>query len=111
MSLGINFFIILSQYYLFVIKVINKQNDSCFTANDEKVFSSYLQFCGIGLRNAQLYEKSQLEVKRNQVITYELLIVSVPRSRFVINLFNFHKTAYLVTVQFSDDILFSLDET
>lgn len=33
-----------------------------------KVFSSYLQFCGIGLRNAQLYEKSQLEVKRNQVL-------------------------------------------
>jgi hypothetical protein len=48
-------------------QVINKQGDSCFTANDEKVFSSYLQFCGIGLRNAQLYEKSQLEVKRNQV--------------------------------------------
>lgn len=33
-----------------------------------QVFSSYLQFCGIGLRNAQLYEKSQLEVKRNQVL-------------------------------------------
>jgi dual 3',5'-cyclic-AMP and -GMP phosphodiesterase 11 len=32
------------------------------------VFASYLQFCGIGLRNAQLYEKSQLEVKRNQVL-------------------------------------------
>ncbi|KAG8308407.1 cGMP-specific 3',5'-cyclic phosphodiesterase [Homalodisca vitripennis] len=51
-----------------VAQVINKQGDSCFTANDEKVFSSYLQFCGIGLRNAQLYEKSQLEVKRNQVL-------------------------------------------
>nr|CAD7406474.1 unnamed protein product [Timema cristinae] len=51
-----------------VAQVINKQNDSCFTVNDEKVFNSYLQFCGIGLRNAQLYEKSQLEVKRNQVL-------------------------------------------
>ncbi|XP_023708360.1 dual 3',5'-cyclic-AMP and -GMP phosphodiesterase 11 isoform X1 [Cryptotermes secundus] len=51
-----------------VAQVINKQNDNCFTSNDEKVFSSYLQFCGIGLRNAQLYEKSQLEVKRNQVL-------------------------------------------
>lgn len=29
---------------------------------------SYLQFCGIGLRNAQLYGTSQLEVKRNQVL-------------------------------------------
>ena len=26
------------------------------------------QFCGIGLRNAQLYERSLLEVKRNQVL-------------------------------------------
>ncbi|KAK6628218.1 Dual 3',5'-cyclic-AMP and -GMP phosphodiesterase 11 [Polyplax serrata] len=51
-----------------VAQVINKSNDSCFTPTDEKVFSSYLQFCGIGLKNAQLYEKSQLEVKRNQVL-------------------------------------------
>nr|XP_029715287.1 dual 3',5'-cyclic-AMP and -GMP phosphodiesterase 11-like isoform X3 [Aedes albopictus]XP_029715288.1 dual 3',5'-cyclic-AMP and -GMP phosphodiesterase 11-like isoform X3 [Aedes albopictus] len=51
-----------------VAQVINKHGDQCFTAADEKVFSSYLQFCGIGLRNAQLYEKSQLEVKRNQVL-------------------------------------------
>ncbi|XP_003247299.1 dual 3',5'-cyclic-AMP and -GMP phosphodiesterase 11 isoform X2 [Acyrthosiphon pisum] len=51
-----------------VAQVINKKNAPCFTQNDEKVFSDYLQFCGIGLRNAQLYEKSQLEVKRNQVL-------------------------------------------
>ncbi|KAJ6649109.1 Dual 3',5'-cyclic-AMP and -GMP phosphodiesterase 11 [Pseudolycoriella hygida] len=51
-----------------VAQVINKLNGERFTENDEKVFSSYLQFCGIGLRNAQLYEKSQLEVKRNQVL-------------------------------------------
>ncbi|KAJ1522272.1 hypothetical protein ONE63_002574 [Megalurothrips usitatus] len=55
-----------------VAQVINKEMDkgkiSCFTTTDEKVFASYLQFCGIGLRNAQLYEKSQLEVKRNQVL-------------------------------------------
>ncbi|KAG7312318.1 Dual 3'-5'-cyclic-AMP and -GMP phosphodiesterase 11 [Plutella xylostella] len=51
-----------------VAQVINKQNDGPFTSYDEKVFSAYLQFCGIGLRNAQLYERSQLEVKRNQVL-------------------------------------------
>ncbi|XP_060848793.1 dual 3',5'-cyclic-AMP and -GMP phosphodiesterase 11-like isoform X1 [Rhopalosiphum padi] len=51
-----------------VAQVINKKNAPCFTQNDEKVFADYLQFCGIGLRNAQLYEKSQLEVKRNQVL-------------------------------------------
>ncbi|GIX82357.1 dual 3',5'-cyclic-AMP and -GMP phosphodiesterase 11, partial [Caerostris extrusa] len=31
-------------------------------------FSRYLQFCSIGLRNAELYEKSDLENKRNQVL-------------------------------------------
>lgn len=51
-----------------VAQVINKLNCERFTENDEKIFSSYLQFCGIGLRNAQLYEKSQLEIKRNQVL-------------------------------------------
>ncbi|XP_020283461.1 dual 3',5'-cyclic-AMP and -GMP phosphodiesterase 11 isoform X2 [Pseudomyrmex gracilis] len=52
-----------------VAQVINKLGEQGqFTAQDEKVFASYLQFCGIGLRNAQLYEKSQLEVKRNQVL-------------------------------------------
>ncbi len=49
-------------------KVINKVNEAQFTPNDESVFEKYLQFCGIGLRNAQLYERSQLEVKRNQVL-------------------------------------------
>jgi len=51
-----------------VAQVINKANEGVFTANDESVFEKYLQFCGIGLRNAQLYERSQLEVKRNQVL-------------------------------------------
>ncbi|KAL5278928.1 PDE5A family protein [Megaselia abdita] len=51
-----------------VAQVINKLDGGRFTEIDEKVFASYLQFCGIGLRNAQLYEKSQLEVKRNQVL-------------------------------------------
>lgn len=36
--------------------------------SDIKVFARYLQFCGIGLRNAQLYERSELENKRNQVL-------------------------------------------
>ena len=51
-----------------VAQVINKAYDGNFTPNDESLFDKYLQFCGIGLRNAQLYERSQLEVKRNQVL-------------------------------------------
>ena len=51
-----------------VAQVINKANDGYFTTNDETLFEKYLQFCGIGLRNAQIYERSLLEVKRNQVL-------------------------------------------
>ena len=51
-----------------VAQVINKANEGHFTTKDEDLFEKYLQFCGIGLRNAQLYERSQLEVKRNQVL-------------------------------------------
>ena len=55
-----------------VAQVINKavggSGGGGFTAHDDAVFSKYLQFCGIGLRNAQLYERSQLEVRRNQVL-------------------------------------------
>ncbi|GIY57385.1 dual 3',5'-cyclic-AMP and -GMP phosphodiesterase 11 [Caerostris darwini] len=52
-----------------VAQIINKcRGEEPFTDTDEKVFSRYLQFCGIGLRNAELYERSELENKRNQVL-------------------------------------------
>lgn len=51
-----------------VAQVINKNGQPCFMENDEHVFAKYLQFCGIGIRNAQLYERSQLENRRNQVL-------------------------------------------
>ena len=53
-----------------VAQVINKGNhlSEYFGPGDEAVVEKYLPFCGIGLRNAQLYERSQLEVKRNQVL-------------------------------------------
>ncbi|GIX71562.1 hypothetical protein CDAR_569441 [Caerostris darwini] len=34
----------------------------------EKVFSHYLQLCGIGFRYAELYQRFELENKRNQVL-------------------------------------------
>ncbi|XP_070544781.1 dual 3',5'-cyclic-AMP and -GMP phosphodiesterase 11-like isoform X2 [Ptychodera flava] len=50
-------------------KIIDKEKEeTSFTSSDVKVFNQYLQFAGIGIRNAQLYEKSQLEIKRNQVL-------------------------------------------
>lgn len=53
-----------------VAQVINKNGTGgdAFDRNDETVFAQYLQFCGMGLRNAQLYERSELENKRNQVL-------------------------------------------
>ncbi|KAM8900510.1 cGMP-specific 3',5'-cyclic phosphodiesterase isoform 2-T2 [Spinachia spinachia] len=53
-----------------VAQAINKKGgeDSAFSEQDEKDFSAYLAFSGIVLYNAQLYETSQLENRRNQVL-------------------------------------------
>lgn len=52
-----------------VAQIINKKNDSQeFTPQDVEVFQRYLTFCGIGLQNAQLFEVSVLEYKRNQIL-------------------------------------------
>ncbi|KAM6949337.1 cGMP-specific 3',5'-cyclic phosphodiesterase isoform 2-T2 [Aplochiton taeniatus] len=53
-----------------VAQAINKKcgENGTFTEQDEKDFSSYLAFSGIVLHNAQLYETSQLENRRNQVL-------------------------------------------
>ncbi|XP_057712258.1 cGMP-specific 3',5'-cyclic phosphodiesterase [Corythoichthys intestinalis] len=53
-----------------VAQAINKKNsdNGAFTQQDEKDFAAYLAFSGIVLHNAQLYETSQLETRRNQVL-------------------------------------------
>ncbi|KAJ8920329.1 hypothetical protein NQ315_011991 [Exocentrus adspersus] len=52
-----------------VAQIINKTNDSQeFTAHDVEVFHRYLTFCGIGIQNAQLFEVSVLEYRRNQIL-------------------------------------------
>ncbi|KAJ8262122.1 hypothetical protein GJAV_G00162480 [Gymnothorax javanicus] len=53
-----------------VAQAINKKcgSNGTFTEQDEKDFSAYLAFSGIVLHNAQLYETSQLENRRNQVL-------------------------------------------
>ena len=51
-----------------VAQVINKRDGKPFTKSDELKFKRYLQFCGIGLRNAQSFEHCQLENRRNQVL-------------------------------------------
>ncbi|XP_029442010.1 cGMP-specific 3',5'-cyclic phosphodiesterase [Rhinatrema bivittatum] len=53
-----------------VAQAINKKAEGggTFTEQDEKDFAAYLAFCGIVLHNAQLYETSLLENRRNQVL-------------------------------------------
>jgi len=51
-----------------VAQAINKLNSLPFDQTDEKVFMSYLAFCGIGIRNAQMFERSTLENRRNQLL-------------------------------------------
>ncbi|XP_021916332.1 cGMP-specific 3',5'-cyclic phosphodiesterase [Zootermopsis nevadensis] len=52
-----------------VAQIINKTNDTKeFTKRDVEVFQRYLTFCGIGIQNAQLFEMSVLEFRRNQIL-------------------------------------------
>ncbi|CAH1730741.1 unnamed protein product [Chironomus riparius] len=52
-----------------VAQIINKTNgQEEFTERDVEVFKRYLTFCGIGIQNAQLFENSVLEYRRNQIL-------------------------------------------
>ncbi|KAG5672291.1 hypothetical protein PVAND_002428 [Polypedilum vanderplanki] len=52
-----------------VAQIINKTNGQDeFTERDVEVFKRYLTFCGIGIQNAQLFENSVLEYRRNQIL-------------------------------------------
>lgn len=53
-----------------VAQIMNKtggEDDHEFSETDLKVFQRYLTFCGIGIQNAQLFEVSILEYKKNKV--------------------------------------------
>lgn len=51
-----------------VAQIMNKKDGSPYSAQDEEIFAGYLSFCGIGLTNAQLFEMSCEEYKRNQML-------------------------------------------
>lgn len=52
-----------------VAQIINKKGDSqAFDDHDVEIFRRYLTFCGIGIQNAQLFELSVQEYKRNQIL-------------------------------------------
>ncbi|XP_070212338.1 cGMP-specific 3',5'-cyclic phosphodiesterase-like isoform X3 [Littorina saxatilis] len=54
-----------------VAQIINKiSGNHEFTQQDEDLFRKYLIFCGIGLTNAQLFEMSVNEFKRNQLLLH-----------------------------------------
>ena len=62
-----------------VAQIMNKTDttNNEFSDTDLKVFQKYLTFCGIGIQNAQLFEVSILEYKKNKV---RFLITSVTKS-------------------------------
>jgi len=39
-----------------------------FDEHDVEIFRRYLTFCGIGIQNAQLFEMSVQEYRRNQIL-------------------------------------------
>ncbi|XP_017486581.1 PREDICTED: cGMP-specific 3',5'-cyclic phosphodiesterase isoform X2 [Rhagoletis zephyria] len=52
-----------------VAQIINKTNGSMeFSDHDVEIFRRYLTFCGIGIQNAQLFEMSVQEYRRNQIL-------------------------------------------
>ncbi|XP_040576240.2 cGMP-specific 3',5'-cyclic phosphodiesterase [Lepeophtheirus salmonis] len=61
-----------------VAQIINKREnlDLQFDKEDLKIFERYLTFCGIGIQNAQLFEVSILEYKKNR------LLLSLAKSLF-----------------------------
>lgn len=52
-----------------VAQIINKIDGTKeFSEKDVEVFRRYLTFCGIGIQNAQLFETSVQEYRRNQIL-------------------------------------------
>lgn len=52
-----------------VAQIINKTDGSeAFSEKDVEVFRRYLTFCGIGIQNAQLFDTSVQEFRRNQIL-------------------------------------------
>ncbi|XP_076342606.1 dual 3',5'-cyclic-AMP and -GMP phosphodiesterase 11A-like isoform X2 [Tachypleus tridentatus] len=49
-----------------VAQAINKSGKQQFTTEDQKLAKTYLEFCGIALTNAKLFEMSQKEYERNR---------------------------------------------
>ena len=62
-----------------VAQIMNKTDSEGyeFSDTDLKVFQRYLTFCGIGIQNAQLFEVSILEYKKNKVRRFLAPILSV----------------------------------
>lgn len=62
-------------HVLGVVQVINKTDADglpagAFGPRDVEVIARYLTFCGIGIQNAQLFEMSVQEYRRNQILLY-----------------------------------------
>lgn len=62
-----------SKVFIFEILIFNYimqlfTDSGAFSDKDIEVFGRYLTFCGIGIQNAQLFETSVQEYRRNQIL-------------------------------------------
>ena len=55
-----------------VFQLVNKFDDLPFTKNDENFVEAFAIFCGMGIQNVRMYEKTVVAMAKQQV-TLEVL--------------------------------------
>ena len=59
-----------------VFQLVNKFDDLPFTRNDENFVEAFAIFCGMGIHNVHMYEKTVLAMAKQQVTLEVLRYVS-----------------------------------
>ena len=62
-----------------VFQLVNKFDDLPFTRNDENFVEAFAIFCGMGIHNVHMYEKTVLAMAKQQVTLEVLRYISCNR--------------------------------
>ena len=65
-----------------VFQLVNKFDDLPFTRNDENFVEAFAIFCGMGIHNVHMYEKTVLAMAKQQV-TLEVLRYVLMKLQFL----------------------------
>lgn len=57
-----------------VISLINKENESNFSENDERFAEAFALFCGMAIRNAADFERTILSEAKLQVLSTSMTV-------------------------------------